>query len=100
MHDCGHETYSGRCRKCKGEGYLCTCPADNGVGCTCPSCSTCGGTGSCASCVEARDHEERYWRGHFGAEIKNASEQARFEREEHGRELTDDERMEEARRLK
>lgn len=97
--ECGvHEEMPGRCRTCRGDGYVCVCGLD--IGCECPTCETCGGTGDCKDCRAYLDEQERYWRWYFGAQIENEAQQRRMEREDHGRVLTDDERMEEARRLK
>ncbi len=55
----------------------------------------------CAECIAWMDGEERYWAAYFGkARIKAETQALREEREDHGRELTDGERMDEARRLK
>jgi hypothetical protein len=97
-HDCGHETYSGHCVPCDGEGATC----EHGPDCTCPGnpCPACNGSGECASCVAAFAQEDAYWSAYFGKAIDNEAQQRRLEREDYGRELTDGERMEEARRLK
>jgi hypothetical protein len=54
----------------------------------------------CEACEAWCNAEEAYWRLYFGHAVQGAREQARFEREEYGRVLTDDERMDEGRRLK
>jgi hypothetical protein len=55
----------------------------------------------CEACIAWYAAEEAYWRAYFGeGQIRQAVERDREDRENHGRVLTDDERMEEARRLK
>lgn len=55
----------------------------------------------CAECIADSQAEERYWRAYFGeGQIRQAVERDREDRENHGRVLSEDERMEEARRLK
>jgi hypothetical protein len=95
---CERHDDTGRCISCRGEGTHCDCK----LGEVCPhdACVACEGDGMCRDCIAFNDKEEKYWRAYFGAEIKNAAIQARFEREDYGRELTDEERLYEARRLK
>jgi len=93
-----HEEGCGDCRRCKGGGTNCD-HAPN-YACDCPPCPACKGDGTCQQCEAWQDAQARYWGWYFGAEIQRAAQQARDEREDYGRELTGNERMSEARRLK
>ena len=93
-----HEEASGRCRTCRGDGGECSC--GNNPICNCEPCPDCKGSGECPKCVAWMEDQSRYWRAYFGKAIQDAAQQAQLEREDYGRELTDEERMSAARRLK
>lgn len=54
----------------------------------------------CPECDAWFRSEESYWRAYFGMSLETERRQREIELEDHGRVLTDAERMDEARRLK